>query len=59
MNDAETPIRHLNPPELAAAPGYSQVVDVRASRMIFIAGQAALDCTGALIGKGDFAAQAE
>ena len=59
MNDAETPIRHLNPPELGAAPGYSQVVEVRASRMIFIAGQAALDNSGGLIGKGDFAAQAE
>jgi len=59
VNDAKTPIRLLNPPELAAAPGYSQVVEVRPSRMIFIAGQAALDNTGALIGQGDFAAQAE
>jgi enamine deaminase RidA (YjgF/YER057c/UK114 family) len=53
------PIRHVNPPELGAPPGYSQVVDVRASRLIFIAGQAALDRDGALVGKGDFAKQAE
>src|SRR5271170_7501042 len=32
------PIRRLNPPELGAPPGYSQIVDVRAGRIIFIAG---------------------
>jgi enamine deaminase RidA (YjgF/YER057c/UK114 family) len=53
------PIRRVNPPELGAPPGYSQVVDVRASRIIFIAGQAALDRDGALVGKGDFVKQAE
>jgi len=52
-------IRRLNPPELGAPPGYSQVVDVRASRIIFIAGQTALDRDGALIGRNDFAAQAD
>lgn len=30
------PIRRLNPPELGTPPGYSQIVDVRASRIIFI-----------------------
>jgi enamine deaminase RidA (YjgF/YER057c/UK114 family) len=53
------PIRRLNPPELGSPPGYSQVVDVRASRIIFIAGQTALDRDGALVGEGDFAAQAD
>ncbi len=56
--DAEDPIRHINPPELGSPPGYSQVVDVRANRLIFIAGQTALDRDGALIGKDDFATQA-
>jgi len=60
MADSQTPsIRRLNPPELGAPPGYSQVVEVRASRIIFIAGQTALDRHGALVGKNDFAAQAE
>jgi enamine deaminase RidA (YjgF/YER057c/UK114 family) len=60
MTDVTTaPIRRVNPPELGAPPGYSQVVDVRASRLIFIAGQAALDRDGTLVGKGDFAKQAE
>ena len=52
-------IRRLNPPELGTPPGYSQIVDVRAGRIIFIAGQTALDRDGALVGKNDFAAQAE
>src|SRR5215467_10543250 len=52
------PIRRLNPPELGTPPGYSQVVDVRASRLIFIAGQTALDRDGALVGRDDIAAQA-
>src|ERR1700681_4377148 len=52
------PIRHLNPPELGTPPGYSQIVEVRAGRIIFIAGQTALDGSGKLVGKGDFAAQA-
>ena len=51
-------IRHINPPELGAPPGYSQVVDVRAGRIIFIAGQTALDQDGELVGKNDFASQA-
>jgi enamine deaminase RidA (YjgF/YER057c/UK114 family) len=53
------PIRRLNPPELGTPPGYSQIVDVRASRIIFIAGQTAVDRHGALVGKNDFPAQAE
>jgi enamine deaminase RidA (YjgF/YER057c/UK114 family) len=52
------PIRHLNPPELGTPPGYSQIVEVRAGRIIFIAGQTALDGSGKLVGKDDFAAQA-
>ena len=53
------PIRRLNPPDLGPPPGYSQVVEVQASRIVFIAGQTALDEAGALVGKDDFAAQAE
>ena len=58
-DDNTARIRRLNPSELGTPPGYSQVVDVRASRIIFIAGQTALDRDGALVGKGDFAAQAD
>src|SRR5258708_38954847 len=51
-------IHHIDPPELGMPPGYSQVVDVRAGRIIFIAGQTALDQDGKLVGKNDFASQA-
>lgn len=59
MSHASTPsIRRINPPELGSPPGYSQIVEVSAARMIFIAGQTALDGDGNIIGKNDFAAQA-
>lgn len=51
-------IRRINPPELGAPPGYSHVVEVRAGRLVFIAGQTALDRHGELVGKNDVAAQA-
>jgi enamine deaminase RidA (YjgF/YER057c/UK114 family) len=52
-------ITRINPPELGTPPGYSQVVDVSAGRIVFIAGQTALDRDGNVVGKDDFAAQAE
>ena len=52
-------IRRVNPSELGTPPGYSQVVDVRASRIVFIAGQTALDREGQLVGRNDFTAQAD
>ena len=57
--DTTVPIRRLNPPDLGRPPGYSQVVEVQAGRIFFIAGQTALDGAGALVGKGDFAAQVD
>lgn len=51
-------IRRINPPELGSPPGYSHVVEA-AGRLVFIAGQTAVDADGHVIGKGDFAAQAE
>ena len=56
--DAKPSIVRINPPELGTPPGYSQVVDVSAGRIIFIAGQTALDSEGNVVGKNDFAAQA-
>jgi enamine deaminase RidA (YjgF/YER057c/UK114 family) len=56
--NAPPSIVRSNPPELGTPPGYSQIVDVRASRIIFISGQTALDQDGNLVGKDDFAAQA-
>jgi enamine deaminase RidA (YjgF/YER057c/UK114 family) len=56
--DPTPSILQINPPELGTPPGYSQVVEVQAGRMVFIAGQTALDTDGNLVGKDDFAAQA-
>jgi enamine deaminase RidA (YjgF/YER057c/UK114 family) len=54
-----TPVlTRINPPELGTPPGYSQIVEVTAQRIIFIAGQTALDADGQVVGKSDFAAQA-
>ena len=51
-------INRINPPELGAPLGlYRQISRVRASEHIFIAGQLAVDASGAVIGKGDFDAQ--
>jgi enamine deaminase RidA (YjgF/YER057c/UK114 family) len=57
--DKAPSIVRINPPELGTPPGYSHVVEVSASRIIFIAGQTALDAGGNVVGKKDFAAQAE
>src|ERR1700682_1650432 len=57
-NEASPSITHINPPELGTPPGYSQIVDVSADRIIFIAGQTALDRDGNVVGRDDFAAQA-
>jgi reactive intermediate/imine deaminase len=55
---AETRIQFINPSTLTTPPGYTQVVTATNGQMIFIAGQVALDAAGALVGAGDFAAQA-
>jgi len=57
--DATASIVRINPPELGTPPGYSQVVEISAGRLIFISGQTALDRDGNLVGKHDFVTQAE
>ena len=51
-------IRRINPPALGKPPGYSQIVEVEAQRIIFIAGQTSLDADGSVVGTGDFDVQA-
>jgi enamine deaminase RidA (YjgF/YER057c/UK114 family) len=52
-------IRRINPPELGTPPGYSQIVEVSAGRLVFIAGQTALDRDGNVVGQKDFTAQSD
>ena len=54
---AATNIQYLNPPELSKPTGYTHVIQVRAGRTVYIAGQVAFDKSGNVVGKGDFAAQ--
>jgi enamine deaminase RidA (YjgF/YER057c/UK114 family) len=58
-NASEPAIRLSNPEELAPPPGYSNIVEISGGRIIFIAGQTALEKHGDLVGKGDFEAQAD
>jgi enamine deaminase RidA (YjgF/YER057c/UK114 family) len=55
---SDTP-RFVNPPTLSAPRGYSHVAEVPpGSRLLYLAGQVALDSTGKIVGPGDFRAQA-
>lgn len=47
-----------NPPTLAPPRGYSHVAEVRGGKLVFVAGQVALDPSGAVVGPGDYTAQA-
>ena len=48
----------INPEAMHPPAGYTHVVEVTAGRPVYIAGQVALDPTGALVGQGDIRAQA-
>jgi len=56
--DSTPSIIRINPTELGSPPGFSQLVDVSASRLVFVSGQTALDADGNLVGKNHFAIQA-
>lgn len=56
---AKAHITLLNPDTMPKAKGYSQAVEVNAGKVIYIAGQVALDPGGQLVGLGDFRAQTQ
>ena len=52
--------RLFNPGTMAKpAAGYSQVGEVTGGKVVYIAGQVALDASGSLVGKDDFRTQTE
>jgi enamine deaminase RidA (YjgF/YER057c/UK114 family) len=55
--DRPASAKFLNPETMHHPSGYSHVVEVTEGRPIYIAGQVALDPTGALVGPGDIRAQ--
>jgi enamine deaminase RidA (YjgF/YER057c/UK114 family) len=48
----------INPDAMHRPTGYTHVVEVTAGRPVYIAGQVALDPSGAIVGPGDIGAQA-
>jgi enamine deaminase RidA (YjgF/YER057c/UK114 family) len=51
--------RFLNPDTLSKPPGYTHVVDMAGpARIVYVAGQLALDRGGKIVGAGNFRAQA-
>jgi enamine deaminase RidA (YjgF/YER057c/UK114 family) len=57
---ATQPFRIFNPETMAKpTAGYSQVAEVNDGKIIYIAGQVALDKSGNLVGKDDFPAQVQ
>ncbi len=51
--------RFINPPDIARAKGYTHVVEVSNSKMIFTAGQVAFDTAGNLVGKDNLEQQTQ
>jgi enamine deaminase RidA (YjgF/YER057c/UK114 family) len=49
----------INPKGLAAPHGYTHVVAAKPGKMVFVAGQVAMDAQGQLVGKSDLRAQAK
>jgi enamine deaminase RidA (YjgF/YER057c/UK114 family) len=58
-DDRTDKVIFINPPALAAPPGYSHVVEIRGGALIYIAGQTALGANGELVGGKDLGAQAD
>jgi reactive intermediate/imine deaminase len=59
MNRTETAVEFVKSDKLPPSAGYSQAVTVRSGRLVYVAGQVAMDPSGRLVGPGDFRAQAE
>ena len=59
--DRTTDVKSMNEPQIQflnrAPAGYSQVVEVRGGRTLYISGQIAVDSSGNLVGSADFTAQ--
>ena len=59
VQSQESGTLHINPPGLVKPNGYTHVVVAPDRRTVYIAGQVAFDSIGAMVGAGDFRAQAE
>lgn len=59
MDHSKGTVHFLKSENLPPSPGYSQAVEARGGRIVFIAGQVALDRAGKVVGEGDFRAQTQ
>ena len=59
MSELQGAVRFIKSENLPPSPGYSQAVEIRRGRIIYIAGQVALDRSGKVVGEGDMRAQAQ
>jgi len=59
VSQASNAVRFVKSENLPPSPGYSQAVEVRGGRVIYLAGQVALDRSGKVVGEGDMRAQTQ
>ena len=59
MEQQRSVARFVKADALPPSPGYSQAVEVRPGRIIYVAGQVSMDRSGKLVGEGDMRAQAQ
>ena len=60
MSDtAPTVVRFLNPASMPQSVGYTQMVEVTGSKMLYLSGQIAIDPGGQLFGAGDLRLQTQ
>jgi enamine deaminase RidA (YjgF/YER057c/UK114 family) len=53
----EPKFRLFSPPQLPKPVGYSHLAEISGGKIIYIAGQVAMDSSGNIVGKGDYRAQ--
>lgn len=59
MSQSQDAVRFVKSENLPPSPGYSQAVEIRGGRIIYVAGQVALDRSGKVVGEGDMRAQTQ
>jgi reactive intermediate/imine deaminase len=59
MNELPGAVRFVKSENLPPSPGYSQAVEIKRGRIIYVAGQVALDRSGKVVGEGNIRAQAQ
>ena len=59
MSQPQDAIRFVKSENLPPSPGYSQAVEAKGGRIIYVAGQVAVDRSGKVVGEGDMRLQAQ